>query len=164
MKKLFYLSIITAVLLLTGCKDESSNLEPSDNSLEDGKISFTYDGTSYSGKPFLALIGGDQTIAFTINPNESGVFNLAIDTEDDAVGIYTLDKSSSNSNFSNIDGNETSFFSNDVKTSVIEITEHDKVNRIISGTFNIQYTSSNGETTVEITNGVFEKLEYTSPF
>jgi hypothetical protein len=151
MKKAATLPLFLLVLLLTfACKKDSDSPKPG--------LSMKIDGTSWnatlfsatyfeSGNTIMIVAGtGTETLGLNLVANTTGTYNFAAGN-DNLSGSYA-----------SMSGDDYSTFLEDNPVGQIIITEFDKTNKTISGTF--YFDGYNGTVKKAFTDGVFTKVSY----
>jgi len=162
--------LIFSVVLLTSCKKDEDNEEP-EPSCTDGIQNQGETGVDCGGpcppcvyNIMTAKIEGFPWSAASLNfqyvpgnfwfEGSTGIIPITkikiVHKGAYAVGVYNLDNESQYVDESNTIYSCTS--------GTVEFTLFDETNKIIAGTFS--FTASDGTTTVNITEGVFENLQY----
>ena len=153
MKKILFISII---LIFFNCEDDITDKIPAFEARINGNFDWTaqtFNATIQNNQ--LSLSGNNPfgTVSILIDSLDVGTYNLYSWTDDFAVFQDTLQYSTRN------DGVGSLAFLSDGQ---IDISEIDNINNTVSGHFHFDAYNSNGDYTVNISEGVFYKIPISS--
>ena len=153
MKKILFISII---LIFFNCEDDITDKIPAFEARINGNFDWTaqtFNATIQNNQ--LSLSGNNPfgTVSILIDSLDVGTYNLYSWTDDFAVFQDTLQYSTRN------DGVGSLTFLSDGQ---IDISEIDNINNTVSGHFHFDAYNSNGDYTVNISEGVFYKIPISS--
>ena len=157
MKNLLFAGLLLLVFAaVTGCKkDDSETSSPG--------ISVKFDGATWTSSINTAALSTTTDVMIINATKLNPVSTLAISIEGSDVGTYTLSEDNAFNMCSFTDGQtvDDAYFSHyaDIPTGQIVITDNDKTNHTISGTFKFDGYTFDGVKKV-FSEGKFTKIAY----
>tara|TARA_B100001287_G_scaffold196769_1_gene166436 strand:+ start:50 stop:523 length:474 start_codon:yes stop_codon:yes gene_type:complete len=153
MKKIF---IILLILILFSCEDNLTNNTPAFQALLNGNnewIAENYTVTIQNNQ--LSISGANQSgvISIVVDSPQVDQYNLYSWTDNFAVFQDTLQYSTQNDGIGSVAYLSDGF---------VQIQEIDNLNNTISGNFHFDAYNSNGEYTVNVSEGIFYKIPINS--